>query len=203
MIGEPDAGNSHVRFDAGVQETCGSVTRLCPTLPESPISMLFLSSLSVRSSKSSSLQVDRRRPPRSTNPYTASSARSRSLPACAIGPGKTNPTGSTRLIAFLSTPRRKIAATARPAPASEPPAPLQTVPNLPTVASLRQFAEIDASENLRFRVGKSPCHRFRRSNDRSCRSACRSHGRDGQQRYQFLDHRHSTGNRTLLLSTAP
>lgn len=63
MIGEPDAGKPHVRFDEGVQETCGSVTRLCPTLPESPISILFLSSLSVRSSKSSSLQVDRRRCP--------------------------------------------------------------------------------------------------------------------------------------------
>ena len=33
MIGEPDAGKPHVRFDEGVQETCGSVTRLCPTLP--------------------------------------------------------------------------------------------------------------------------------------------------------------------------
>ena len=37
MIGEPDAGKPHVRFDEGVQETCGSVTRLCPTLPESPL----------------------------------------------------------------------------------------------------------------------------------------------------------------------
>jgi hypothetical protein len=34
MIGEPDAGNPHVRFDEGVQETCDSATRLCPTLPE-------------------------------------------------------------------------------------------------------------------------------------------------------------------------
>ena len=34
MIGEPDAGKPHVRFDEGVQETCGSVTRLCPTLHE-------------------------------------------------------------------------------------------------------------------------------------------------------------------------
>ena len=32
MIGEPDAGKPHVRFDEGVQETCGSVTRLCPML---------------------------------------------------------------------------------------------------------------------------------------------------------------------------
>ena len=30
MVGEPDAGNPHVRFDEGVQETCD---RLCPTLP--------------------------------------------------------------------------------------------------------------------------------------------------------------------------
>lgn len=36
MIGEPDAGKPHVRFDEGVQETCGSVTRLCPTLPKPP-----------------------------------------------------------------------------------------------------------------------------------------------------------------------
>ena len=40
MIGEPDAGKPHVRFDEGVQETCGSVTRLCPTLPESPFAIL-------------------------------------------------------------------------------------------------------------------------------------------------------------------
>ena len=32
MVGEPDAGNPHVRFDEGVQETCSRVTRLCPTL---------------------------------------------------------------------------------------------------------------------------------------------------------------------------
>ena len=32
MIGEPDAGKPPVRFDEGVQETCGIVTRLCPTL---------------------------------------------------------------------------------------------------------------------------------------------------------------------------
>jgi len=32
MIGEPDAGKPHVRFDEGVLETCGNVTRLCPTL---------------------------------------------------------------------------------------------------------------------------------------------------------------------------
>jgi hypothetical protein len=36
MIGEPDAGKPHVRFDEGVQETCDSVTRLRPTLPEPP-----------------------------------------------------------------------------------------------------------------------------------------------------------------------
>jgi hypothetical protein len=33
MVGELDAGNSHVQFDEGAQETCGSATRLCPTLP--------------------------------------------------------------------------------------------------------------------------------------------------------------------------
>jgi hypothetical protein len=33
MIGELDAGNPHVQFDEGVQETCDSATRLCPTLP--------------------------------------------------------------------------------------------------------------------------------------------------------------------------
>jgi hypothetical protein len=36
MIGELDAGNPHVQFDEGRQETYYSVTRLCPTLPESP-----------------------------------------------------------------------------------------------------------------------------------------------------------------------
>jgi hypothetical protein len=38
MIGEPDAGNPPVRFDEGVQETCG--TRVAPapysTAPPSP-----------------------------------------------------------------------------------------------------------------------------------------------------------------------
>jgi hypothetical protein len=33
MIGELDAGNPHVQFDEGAQETYHSVTRLCPTLP--------------------------------------------------------------------------------------------------------------------------------------------------------------------------
>jgi hypothetical protein len=32
MIGEPDAGKPHVRFDEGVQETCDIAARLCPTL---------------------------------------------------------------------------------------------------------------------------------------------------------------------------
>ncbi len=32
MIGEPDAGNPHVRFDEGRQETCVRVARLSPTL---------------------------------------------------------------------------------------------------------------------------------------------------------------------------
>ena len=36
MIGELDAGNPHVQFDEGAQETYYSVTRLCPTLPASP-----------------------------------------------------------------------------------------------------------------------------------------------------------------------
>jgi len=46
VVGEPDAGNPHVRFDEGVQETCRKATRLCSTLqspsfaatqnPESP-----------------------------------------------------------------------------------------------------------------------------------------------------------------------
>ena len=34
MIGELDAGNPHVQFDEGAQETCDSATRLCPTLPQ-------------------------------------------------------------------------------------------------------------------------------------------------------------------------
>src|SRR5271166_2670488 len=40
MVGEPDAGKPHVRFDEGVQETCDSVTRLCPTLPKPLTSLL-------------------------------------------------------------------------------------------------------------------------------------------------------------------
>jgi hypothetical protein len=36
MIGELDAGNPHVQFDEGAQETYYSVTRLCPTLQDSP-----------------------------------------------------------------------------------------------------------------------------------------------------------------------
>jgi len=32
MIGEPDAGKPHVRFDEGAQETCDIAARLCPTL---------------------------------------------------------------------------------------------------------------------------------------------------------------------------
>ena len=31
MIGEPDAGKPHVRFDEGVQETCNIAARLRPT----------------------------------------------------------------------------------------------------------------------------------------------------------------------------
>jgi hypothetical protein len=42
MIGEPDAGNPHVRFDEGVQETCDSATRLCPTLPGGSATRLAL-----------------------------------------------------------------------------------------------------------------------------------------------------------------
>jgi hypothetical protein len=41
MIGEPDAGKPHVRFDEGVQETCGSVTRLRPTLRLAPFLKFF------------------------------------------------------------------------------------------------------------------------------------------------------------------
>jgi len=36
MIGELDAGNPHVQFDEGAQETCDSATRLCPTLRRQP-----------------------------------------------------------------------------------------------------------------------------------------------------------------------
>jgi len=36
MIGEPDAGNPHVRFDEGTQETCVLAARLSPTLQGGP-----------------------------------------------------------------------------------------------------------------------------------------------------------------------
>ena len=41
MIGELDAGNPHVQFDEGAQETCDIVTRLRPTLPK-PLPSYFL-----------------------------------------------------------------------------------------------------------------------------------------------------------------
>jgi hypothetical protein len=41
MVGELDAGNPHVQFDEGAQETCDSVTRLCPTLPQ-PLAIFSL-----------------------------------------------------------------------------------------------------------------------------------------------------------------
>src|SRR5450755_397123 len=44
MIGEPDAGKPHVRFDEGAQETCDIAARLCPTL-RSPQSKALRSSL--------------------------------------------------------------------------------------------------------------------------------------------------------------
>ncbi len=43
MIGEPDAGKPHVRFDEGVQETCDIAARLRPTLPEPPVVVLHYS----------------------------------------------------------------------------------------------------------------------------------------------------------------
>jgi hypothetical protein len=39
MIGEPDAGNLHVRFDEGVQETCNIAARLRPTLQRPQVRM--------------------------------------------------------------------------------------------------------------------------------------------------------------------
>ena len=40
MIGEPDAGNPHVRFDEGVQETCFT-RRACALLYRSPWLVTF------------------------------------------------------------------------------------------------------------------------------------------------------------------
>ena len=40
MIGEPDAGNPHVRFDEGVQETC-LMRRACALLYRSPWLVTF------------------------------------------------------------------------------------------------------------------------------------------------------------------
>ena len=42
VIGEPDAGNLHVRFDEGTQETDGFVPRLRPTLRNPRVSELPL-----------------------------------------------------------------------------------------------------------------------------------------------------------------
>ena len=41
MIGEPDAGKPHVRFDEGVQETCDIAARLRPTLPKPPNDLMI------------------------------------------------------------------------------------------------------------------------------------------------------------------
>src|SRR5579864_3311135 len=41
MIGEPDAGNPHVRFDEGRQETCARAARLSPTLRSPHPGMFF------------------------------------------------------------------------------------------------------------------------------------------------------------------
>ena len=42
MIGEPDAGNPHVRFDEGRQETCVRAARLSPTLQSPQVKRCFL-----------------------------------------------------------------------------------------------------------------------------------------------------------------
>jgi hypothetical protein len=42
MIGEPDAGNPHVRFDEGRQETSVRAARLSPTLRSPQKKILFL-----------------------------------------------------------------------------------------------------------------------------------------------------------------
>ena len=43
MIGEPDAGNPHVRFDEGVQETCDTRGAPAPYSTRVPREMLLLS----------------------------------------------------------------------------------------------------------------------------------------------------------------
>jgi len=42
MAGELDAGNPHVQFDEGAQETCDIVTRLPPTLPKALASLRLI-----------------------------------------------------------------------------------------------------------------------------------------------------------------
>ena len=60
MIGELDAGNPHVQFDEGAQETCDSVTRLCPTLrsPHKIFSFVVSPSRLFRSFSVSALSSD-------------------------------------------------------------------------------------------------------------------------------------------------
>ena len=50
MIGEPDAGNPHVRFDEGRQETCVRVVRLSPTLLALALRKAFFLTMPVPSS---------------------------------------------------------------------------------------------------------------------------------------------------------
>ena len=49
MIGEPDAGNPHVRFDEGRQETCVRAARLSPTLQRPRSERAFFLTMLVRS----------------------------------------------------------------------------------------------------------------------------------------------------------
>jgi hypothetical protein len=68
MIGELDAGKPHVQFDEGAQETCDRVTRLCPTLPESPYREVPFLSTGVVNHRSSGHSWMRHFTPRSTRP---------------------------------------------------------------------------------------------------------------------------------------
>ena len=60
MIGEPDAGNPHVRFDEGRQETCVRAARLSPTLRSPQIISSPLFSIHFARSAPSRLPLFRR-----------------------------------------------------------------------------------------------------------------------------------------------
>ena len=88
MVGELDAGNPHVQFDEGAQETYDIAARLCPTLPE-PLASL------VRGCEKLARQAKPPAPPSFANPCTASE----------VGQTVAGPPGSQFILGSDKSPR--------------------------------------------------------------------------------------------------